>query len=296
MEKVKFIYNPVSGFANFKNNLDYIVQRFQEKNLQIVPYRTTNSFDAYSAASQANFDEYTMVIAAGGDGTINQVVNGLLQKGLDVPLGIIPSGTANDLANYLSIPRSIKEACDIILEGHSNYFDLGKVNDQFFLNIASAGLLTDVSQKTDINLKNSLGKLAYYLKGIEQLPHFHPLNINVKSKNFSYQGQVYFFLIMNGKSAGGFPRVAPKANMQDGLLEVLLFKPCPLPELVTLFIKVVKGEHLSSPYIDYLQEKELKIACSTKLITDLDGEKGPDFPLDITCVPKKIRIFVRRDS
>ncbi|MFZ7103990.1 MAG: YegS/Rv2252/BmrU family lipid kinase [Peptococcaceae bacterium] len=293
MEKVKLIYNPFSGMAGFKNSLDYIIERFQNNGAQIVPYRTRSSMDAFQEAAGIKTGEYSKVLVAGGDGTIHQVVNGLLFNNINLPLGIFPVGTANDFANYLGIPRGVKEACDIILRGYSSEWDLGMVNGKYFINIASAGLLTDVSQRTDINLKNNLGKLAYYLKGIEQLPHFHPIEINLKSAACSFKGQVYLFLVMNGRAAGGFPKVAPNAAMQDGLLEVLLFKPCLLPELVALFIKVVKGEHLNSPYIRYFQTKELTIACNTDLITDLDGEKGPAFPLKFSCLPGKIKVFVK---
>jgi len=289
---VKLIYNPVAGMATFKNNLDYVIEQFQEKGRQIIPYRTKTSMDAYHAAAQIKQGQYEKIVVVGGDGTINQVINGLLQNNVDVPIGIIPAGTANVLAYHLSLPKIIKSACNIILNNEYSLFDVGQVNNQYFINIASAGLLTDVAYKIDLNLKNNLGKLAYYLKGLEQLPRFHPITIDLESQEYQFQGQVYLFLIMNGKSAGGFTRVAPKADMGDGLLDVILFKPCPLPELVSLFIKVVKGEHLHSPYISYFRTKELNINCATPLATDLDGEKGPDFPLNIKCIPQKLKIFV----
>ena len=292
MENVKIIYNPVSGMATFRNNLDYIIERFQKQGKQIIPYRTESSDDAFNAAYNIEPGQYERVVAVGGDGTIHQVANGLMAKELDVPLGIIPSGTANDVANYLGLSKDLKTACDVILGDKYKEIDLGRINGKCFINIASAGLLTDVSQKTEVTAKNNLGKLAYYLKGLEQIPHFHPIKINVDSRECSYNGEIYLFLVMNGKSAGGFTKVAPVACMDDGLLDVILFKPTSLPELVTLFIKVVKGEHIHSPSIIYFQTNNLKIDCQEELLTDLDGERGPDFPLQIDCLHKKLKIYV----
>lgn len=289
---VRLIYNPVSGQAFFKNNLDYIIERFQREGKQIIPYRTESSEDAFNAAFNLEEGKYEKVLVAGGDGTIHQAINGLMKRGIDVPVGIIPSGTANDVANYLGLPRTIKEICDTLIGENYIETDLGFVNNRYFINIASAGLLTDVSQKTEIAVKNNLGRLAYYLKGLEQLPKFHSINITLESPDYRYDGKVFLFLVMNGKSAGGFQKVAPLAQMDDGLLDVFLFKPASLPEIVSLFIKVVKGEHINSPQITYFQTNSLIIHCQEELLTDLDGEKGPEFPLEIKCLPKRLKILV----
>lgn len=292
MGNVRLIYNPVSGQAFFKNNLDYIIERFQKEGKQIIPYRTESGDDAFNEAYGLEEGQYEKVLVAGGDGTIHQVINGLMQKGIEIPLGIIPSGTANDVANYFGLPRNIQEICDVLTGENFAEVDLGLVNNRYFINIASAGLLTDVSQKTEIAVKNNLGRLAYYLKGLEQLPRFSAINITLESPEFSYVGKVFLFLVMNGRSAGGFPKVAPLAQMDDGLLDVILFKSASLPEVVSLFIKVVKGEHITSPQIIYFQTNSLKIHCHQELLTDLDGEKGPEFPLEIKCLPKKLKILV----
>ena len=214
-----------------------------------------------------------------------------MQKGIDILLGIIPAGTANDVANYLGLPRNIKEICDVLTGDNFLETDLGFVNNRYFINIASAGLLTDVSQKQKSLLKITW-EISLLFKGIGAITQVYSININLESPEFSYDGNVFLFLVMNGKSAGGFPKVAPLAQMNDGLLDVILFKPASLPEVVSLFIKVVKGEHLASPQIIYFQTNSLKISCQEDLLTDLDGEKGPDFPLEIKCLPKKLKILV----
>lgn len=293
--KVKLIYNPVSGNGVFKYNLDYIIDRFQSKGIEIVPYRTGNREKMQKVLSSLKEEDYDRIIAAGGDGTVNQVINGLLKNNIDLPLGIIPVGTANDFASYLRLPGSIEEACDIILADNYNLCDVGQINNDYFINIASAGFLIDISQKTDVGLKNTIGKMAYYLKGIEELPNLKPFNIKVQSPDQNFAGEALFLLIMNGKSAGGFRAVAPSASVNDGLLEVIILKSCSLIEFMPLFVQMRTGEHINNPIVSYFRTSELTISCDSKMATDLDGEKGPDFPLNIKCLPQKLKILSRKN-
>ena len=115
-----------------------------------------------------------------------------------MPIGILPVGTANDFGKFINIPQDIEEACKQILSSKPVKVDIGKINDRYFINVASTGLFTDVSQKTDVTLKNAIGKLAYYIKGIEELPNFRKLKIKLKSKEVDYNGEMYLMLIFNG--------------------------------------------------------------------------------------------------
>ena len=123
------------------------------------------------------------------------------EKGLNLPIGILPVGTANDFGKFINIPQDIEEACKQILSSKPVKVDIGKINDRYFINVASTGLFTDVSQKTDVTLKNAIGKLAYYIKGIEELPNFRKLKIKLKSKEVDYNGEMYLMLIFNGQTA-----------------------------------------------------------------------------------------------
>lgn len=291
--KVLLIYNPVSGNRVFVNYLDYVIDRFQQKGLQIVPYRMDHQKSLYDILSQIDENEYKKILVAGGDGTINQVVNGLLQCNINLPLSIFPVGTANDYAQYFNLPKTVEEMTEIALRDNYTYCDVGLVNDKYFINVASLGFLIDISQKTDPRFKNNLGVLAYYLKGIEELPNLKPINVSVMSKEFQFHDEIYFMLIMNGKSAGGFKKIASLASMSDGLLDVLIFKKCPIYELMPLMLKVVNGEHFDSPYVIYFQTDALTVDCDRQVGTDLDGEKGASFPLVIKAIPRKLKINTR---
>ena len=202
----------------------------------------------------------------------------------------MPVGTANDFAKFLGIPFNIEEACKKIISSNVATVDLGSINNKYFVNVASTGLFTDVSQKTDINLKNTIGKLAYYLKGIEELPNFRPLKVKIQSDEMNFEGSMYLMLIFNGKTAGNF-NLATRADATDGMLDVIVFKAVPVYELIPLFIKVLKGEHLDSDKVIYFKTNKLHIDSAEDIVTDIDGEKGPDFPLDIKCIKGGLKIL-----
>lgn len=294
--KVLLIYNPFSGNCLFKNSLDYVIEKFQAKGMQIIPYRTSKIEALEEMLSHIELNEYKKVIIAGGDGTINQVVNGLLKNQIDVPIAIFPVGTANDFATYFNIPNTVKEYTKIALSEHYTHADIGLVNDMYFVNVASLGFLIDISQRTDSWAKNTLGVLSYYLKGIEEFANIKPINVQVESAEYNFEGEIYFMLIMNGKSAGGFKKIAPKASASDGLFDIIIFKKCPIFELMPLVVQVLKGEHTESQHVVHFQTPELNVNCDVNAGTDMDGEKGADFPLHIKVIPKHIKINTKLEK
>ncbi|SKA85389.1 lipid kinase, YegS/Rv2252/BmrU family [Caloramator quimbayensis] len=288
MKKARLIYNPYSGDRSFRMRLDLVIDKLQRGGYEVIPHRTMSVEDIYLSIS--NSDYCDCIIVSGGDGTINHVINAMLQKDLDVPIGIIPSGTSNDFAAHLNIPKRVSHACDIISNGNILEIDVGKINERYFVNVAAGGLLTDVSQKIDINLKNTLGKMAYYIKGIEQLPNFRAIPITIEHEDNIINEMVYLFVILNGSTAGGF-KLAPDATAHDGKLNLIAVKSCNLMELFNLFIKMLKGEHLESSNIIYLKGEKFSIKCNENIETDIDGETGPLFPLNVSISNKKLKVF-----
>ncbi len=294
--KALLIYNPVSGNRTFKNNLDYVIAEFQKKDFLVTPYRIMGIESLERMISGLSKNDYNRILIAGGDGTIHQVVNSLIRNDIDAPLGIFPVGTANDYAQYFSLPKTIEEMTKNALGNDYIYSDVGSVNNRYFINVASLGVLIDISQKTDTRAKSSLGVLAYYIKGLEELPNMKPFRITLKSDQMNFSGEIFFMLIMNGKSAGGFKKIAPLSSINDGLLDVYIFKKCPLYELMPLLIKVFNGEHLHSTYVSFFQTEKLSVFSQDNVGTDLDGEKGPCFPLHIQNVQNKLRILTNNPT
>ena len=288
--KVKFIYNTYSGENLILSKLDKVISLHQEAGYTIVPYRITAGEDVGVALNDIKDGNYKYILIAGGDGTVDSVVNAMAKSGISLPIGILPVGTANDFSKFLGMPSDVEEACKQILSSEVKSVDLGSINDKYFVNVASTGLFTDVSQKTDVNLKNTIGKLAYYLKGLEELPNFRKLHVNILSKEVEFDGEMYLLLVFNGATAGNF-NLATRADACDGLLDIIMFKAVQIYELLPLFIKVLKGEHLDSNKVLYFKTDYLKVECHEDIVTDIDGEKGPDFPLEIKCIKGGLKIL-----
>lgn len=289
MDKVRFIYNPYSGENMILKELDIIMKMHQEKGYQVIPYRIQQGKNVAEALEDLD-ETYKYILIAGGDGTVDTVVNAMINKGIDLPIAILPVGTANDFGKFLNIPADVKEALEKILSTEPVPVDIGKINDKYFVNVASTGLFTDISQKTDDNLKNTIGKLAYYIKGIEELPHFRKLKVKITSDELVYDGEMYLMLVFNGQTAGNL-KLATQADATDGYLDVIVIKAVALYEIIPLFLKILKGDHLDSNKVVYFKTNKLLIESNEDIVTDIDGEKGPDFPLDVRCVKGGIKVL-----
>ena len=289
MKKVRFIYNPYSGENNIINELDNVIKLHQEVDLTVVPYRIQKGKDLAEALDIID-ETYSYILIAGGDGTVDSLVNAMKHRNINIPIGILPVGTANDFGKFINMPTDIQEACKQILDSKPVAVDVGKINDDYFINVASTGLFTDISQKIDTNLKNTIGKLAYYLKGIEELPNFRKLKVKISSKECNYDGEMYLLLVFNGKTAGNL-NLATEAEITDGKLDVIMFKAIQVMELLPLFIKLLKGEHLDSDKVVYFKTDDVYIESSEDIVTDIDGERGPDFPLRIQCIKGGIKLL-----
>lgn len=180
MKRARLIYNPTSGREILKRNLPEILQKLEMAGYEASCHATTGAGDATEAARIAVERRYDVVIAAGGDGTIHEVVNGLAEQEYRPKLGIIPAGTTNDFARALQIPRDIGTAVDIITKGEMIPVDIGRINDRYFINIAGGGRITEITYEVPSKLKTMLGQLAYYLKGMEMLPSIKPSKVSIE--------------------------------------------------------------------------------------------------------------------
>ncbi len=292
MKKVKFIYNPNSGEKKIINKIDKIIEVYQSYGYMVVPYRLTKSRPNEDAFCDIK-DNYDHILLSGGDGTLDLLINLIKDLNIDIPVGIFPSGTANDFANAIKYPHDVEKCIKQIINSKPRYIDIGKINDKFFINVASAGMFTDVSQKINPEFKNTIGKVSYYLKGIEEALNMRKFNIKVTSDEITYDGEMYLMLIFNGKTAGNI-NLAYKAEIDDGYLDVIIVKAMPIPKTLPLLINILKGEHLEGYNEDeilFFKTKKLHIDCNDELSTDIDGEKGPNFPLVIECVEKGIQLL-----
>lgn len=293
---VQLIYNPMAGARIFPSKLDYFTEIFQKKGYEVRIKRTESKDDLKDFFVGRSMAHCSAVIVAGGDGSINQLVNAMFEHHLDIPIGVLPAGTANDFAGHLGISLNLSEAIVQLSEFKQKKIDIGRVNNQYFVNVCCGGLFTNISQNIDIELKNTLGKLAYYLKGVQQLPKFRGLRFKIDNGDQIIEDSYYFFLLLNGSSAGGFNRIAKNATLDDGYMDFVGIKECPINYMPTLFRKIITGEHLEDKYVTFFQGKKMNITCLNEMDdfkeSDVDGEKGPDFPLNIEILKRKLKVLV----
>jgi diacylglycerol kinase (ATP) len=296
--RILTIINPTSGRQFFQYNARQIVKQLladgTASHAEIV--ETMRQGDAIRVARDLKRDQVDLVFAAGGDGTINEVINGLIQGGHDVPLAILAAGTANDFAFSMKLPKGIRAYCSMIKRFKTRLVDIGRIGDACFLNVAAAGLLTDISFKVSSEAKTMFGQLAYLMSGAIDLPtridRFLPLTIESAEKTI--EDDILLFMITNTSSVGGFRSVAPQANPCDGVFDVLVIRRQTFLEAVPLFIQLANGEHLGNSNITYFQTNKMTVTCRSPepVQLDLDGEPGPLLPVCIEVVPAAISILV----
>lgn len=295
-QKVLLFYNPNSGNGMFKNNLDGIIERFQNSGFQVVPVRAAKGVAIQQALAEMDQSMYRQIVVAGGDGTINICVNAMIRNNIDLPLAVFPTGTANDFAGYFDLPKDIEGMIDVAMGDKFTYADVGKCNDRYFINVAALGSLVDVSQKTDPNLKNTLGVFAYYLKGASEVVKLRALPVKLTTDGNVIEEEMYFMLVMNGMSAGGFKKLSPTSDIQDGKLNVILFRKMPIIELVPLLFGVISGNYLDNKNILSFETDNLIIESEEDISTDVDGEHGEKIPLHFSVLKKKLRIFTEKGN
>ncbi len=292
MRKIKLIYNVTAGHNEFKYFLDAIVEKFTDNDYEVSVFRTGkgDSLEEYIKESK---DIYGIVVA-GGDGTINKVVNIMMKNNIKVPLGVIPAGTSNDFAKHINMPASYIQCVDRILKGNIGAVDVGLANNNYFINVCSAGVCTNASQKTDKNLKNIFGKTAYFFTGLVEFFKFKPFEVKIETENSIYVGKIFLFLIFNGSTVGGMDIFTKNPSIQDGLLDCIILKDCKHRKFRKMVTNILSGKFEEDENIIYSKEKYIKI---TKLSgkcddPDVDGDPGPKFPMEIRCIKDGLNMFL----
>ena len=294
-EKILLYYNAFSGSGVFRNNLDHIIDRCQKLGYQVVPVRAAHGVVINRVFETLRQEEYSRILVAGGDGTMNTCVNAMVRHDIHLPVGLLPAGTANDFAYYFELPSDLDLQLDVALGEKTTKADVGKVNNKCFINVCAMGALVDVSQKTDPNLKNALGSLAYYLKALTELPQVHPIAVRLTTPERVYNEEIYFMVVMNVESAGGFRKLSPQSSMDDGKLDVIAFRKMPIMEFGPLLFEVVNGRHPDNKNVLYFQTPELTIESNEQMDTDVDGEHGEKLPLHFSMLRRRLDVYVSEE-
>ncbi|WP_282034453.1 diacylglycerol kinase [Metabacillus indicus] len=293
MKRARIIYNPTSGREAFKKQLPEVLEKFEIAGYETSCHATTCEGDAVQAARAAGLRGFDLVVAAGGDGTVNEVVNGLAELEERPQLAVVPVGTTNDFARAISIPRdNILTAVDAILAGEARAIDIGRVNGHYFVNIAGGGRLTELTYEVPSKLKTVLGQLAYYLKGIEMLPSIRPAEVEIEYDGKLFKGEIMLFLVSLTNSVGGFEKLAPDSKLNDGMFDLLILKKANLADFIRVASLALRGEHISDSNIIYTTANRVKVTSAQRMQLNLDGEYGGDLPGEFVNLYRHIEVLV----
>ncbi|MGY4691120.1 diacylglycerol kinase [Salibacterium sp. K-3] len=292
MKRARVIYNPTAGKEQMKKQLPYILDRLEQEGYEASAHMTKREGCAREEAERAAVRGFDVVIAAGGDGTIFEVVNGLAEQEHRPKLGIIPAGTTNDLARALGLQQNdIAGVCDVICSDYSEPIDIGRVNDQYFINIAAGGKLTELTYDTPSKLKTMLGQFAYYVKGFEKLRFLKPKHARIEYDGKLFEGEIMMFLIANTNSVGGFEKLVPNARYNDGMFDMLIITKTSIPELIRIGSQALNGEHLHHDKLMYVQANRVKIDVEEDMELNLDGEYGGVLPAQFVNLHHHLHMF-----
>lgn len=283
MKNAVFLYNPESGRGRIGCNVETILTVFRAYGYDITPQGIDFSVNPFDGNEQID-----LMVVAGGDGTLNFVVNAMKKKGLDIALGVIPAGTANDFARALGMSREPLEAARQIASGRTEHIDCGCVNGIYFVNIFSFGIFTTTSQRTSDWIKHRIGKLAYLIEGIKEFRSMHAVPLEVVADGEAFDLRSLMVLIFNGETAGGF-HLARRSSVKDGLLDCIMLEK---KDFVTSSFAM--GRYLlggKPKIVRHLQARQIDIRSTVNEPTDVDGQKGAEFPLHVECLPGALRVM-----
>lgn len=292
MKNVLFIYNPNSGKRVIASQLDKIIGIFSAEGMITTIYRISDD-NPISYSDLIQNGDFDGVIVAGGDGSVNTVIKTVIKAEKDIPVGIIPTGTCNDFSRSLGMPNDILKAARLIAQWNPTLTDIGFINDgeEIFVNELAGGALVTVSVNTDQNLKKILGPLAYYMKGIGELSNIKPFEMKIQTSKHEYNEKALVFVVLNGTDVSGFSNVIREAEMQDGKMDILIFKDNNPIQITDSLFKMVSGGEFKDKNVVRIRTSNCTISCDEKILTTVDGEKGPSFPMKLEMKKQIIKIL-----
>ncbi|MCI8597492.1 MAG: diacylglycerol kinase family lipid kinase [Lachnospiraceae bacterium] len=296
-KKLFLIYNPHAGKEHIKGRLYEIVQVLADAGYELTVYPTKGYQDATERIVNLP-DGYDMVVCSGGDGTLDEVVTGMMRRENKIPIGYIPAGTCNDFARSLKIPNQMGKAAEIAAYGENFSFDVGSFNENNFIYIAAFGIFTDVSYSTKQEVKNTLGQMAYVLEGMKRLYNVKSYYLRVTSEEMTFEGDFLFGMVTNSKSVGGFKSIIGKnVIFDDGVYEITFIRrpsnPMELQEiLAALLIKEIDTKYMYS-----FRSSRIVVESVEPVPWTLDGEFGGEHKrVVISNNPRAVEIRVTKQE
>ena len=292
MAKTFVIVNPAAGSVNDVDSLVKRIRNLPDAEVCI----TAKAGAAMQSTRTALRKGCEMVVAAGGDGTLNEVVNGLREDASAVVLGLIPLGTGNDFARTLGLPRDVDEAIALLRAGHTRAIDLVRVTSdemRYFVNVSTGGFSGLVDEKLTPEMKKTWGPLAYLRGAAAALPKLRAYRTTISLDSAeSLALRLYDVVIANGRYVGSGTQIAPEASIDDGLLDIVLIPKCSAAELAVLAARVALGNHLSSPAIVFRRAAKVTVNSRPRMWFNVDGELVGNEPAEFEVLPRALQFVV----
>lgn len=295
MEKIKIIANPKSGKEQAVNKINALINLMSSDGYKIDLRFTSKRGDAMLFAEEDEGED--LIISVGGDGTLNEVVNGIYKSNRDTPLAIFQAGTVNDFANVLKIPSNVRSFYEMIKKKNIQKVDLGMAGDRVFANVAAGGMFTNIAYQVTEDKKTLLGRMAYYIEGVKEFaklgnPDANIIKADINCKELSAKEDVLMFVIANSASVGGFKYLAPDAEVFDGYLDVLIVKELEMYDIPILLPSILNGSHTGHDKVIYLKTKEITIDANKDVAIDVDGEKAGSLPMTFKILEEALNLVV----
>lgn len=273
-KRMLFLINPRAGKAQIKNHLLAVTDIFVKAGYEVTVYITQCKGDAQRVVAERE-NVYDMLVCSGGDGTLDEVVTGMVKSRHSVPIGYIPAGSTNDFANSLKIPKNMQKAAQVVVGGEAFHCDIGAFNRDVFVYVAAFGMFTDVSYGTEQEMKNTLGHMAYILEGMKRLAAVKSYKMRFLYEDTVIEGDFLFGMVTNSVSVGGFKRITGKnVELDDGELEVTLVRrPSNMADLNRLIASLV-DRSMENELIYWFKTTKLQVESEEKVAWTLDGEFG----------------------
>lgn len=279
-KKLFFVFNPRAGKAKIRNKLCEIIDLFVKAGYEVTVYPTQREGDAIRAVRDKK-EEYDLLVCSGGDGTLDEIVNGMIKCDRQIPIGYIPAGSTNDFAGSLGIPKDMASAARVITEGRQYACDIGTFNEECFVYIAAFGLFTDVSYGTSQDIKNVLGHMAYILEGMKRLPSVRSCRLKVcykdaeKKDKVTLEDEFIFGMVTNSVSVGGFKRITGKyVQLDDGEFEVTLIRKPSNPLDINMIIAALLNRNINTDYMYCFKTSRITFESEEAIPWTTDGEFG----------------------
>lgn len=291
MKKAMIIANPSSGKEQAKEFIEQIKIQLEKKGFEAELRVTEGAGDATRFAKEACDLKLDAVVAMGGDGTMNETVNGLAEQAHRPAMGVIPLGTVNDFARALHIPLEPEEAIGI-LGGSTRPADIGKINDHYFLNILAIGGIAEATGEVTSSQKTLLGSLAYLLEGLKTLKEKTPFSLTIEADQQVYTEKALIFLAALTNSVGGFEKLAPEAKVGDGYFHCFIVKDVALPKLLRIGANLLKGDFGEDRDVIYFRSQQLKVNSTMELTANVDGDLDDAVPLNLNVLQGHLQFFI----